>query len=350
MASHKVSTDLSVASSRSCTPRAHASIPGKREFNSKISALSVDFEQVHIVSRRRVVSSSGSVTGASCVDGSNTRGDLPPPSFPLKQNSWVLDPADQGETCHPTTLLQQDCLRSSLSSKALSFGEGANSLPGASSRDRAAQGYSPQQSNNRAYRLSPKCSRSPSTSTGTSNRPHTTAATKPTHSRLVKQPQSFRVVSTNAMKVAKSGKTSFSEERVPGDGCEREQWQDEDDLQEDPDVLSDLDQEESEEEEDEEEDEDVVFLTDSCDSEGLVRGGAEGRGLLLRKASSSDSSGVWSDASSHQHSRGLWYGRGGGGGVSGMQVRRYVRMYVCTVSRMEDLHCLILHYDYILCV
>ena len=326
MASHKVSTEPSVASSRNCTPRAYASIPGKREYSSRISALSVDFEQVHIVSRRRV-SSSGSVTGAACVDGSNTRRDPPPPSFPLKQNSWVLDPADQGETCHPTTLLQQDCLCSSLTSKSLSFGEGTNSLPEASSRDRAAQGYSPQQSNSRAYRVSPKCSRSTSTSTGASNRPHTTAATKPTHSRLVKQPQSFRVVST---RVAKSGKTSFGEERVPGDGCEREQWQDEDELQEDPDVLSDLDQEESEEED---EDEDVVCLTDSCDSGGPVRGGAEGRGVLLRKASSSDSSGVWSDASSHHHSRGLWHWRGGGGGISGMRVC----ICICTYVYM---HCL----------
>ena len=298
MASHNFGTEPN-----GCMSRAYASIPGKREYSSRISALSVDFEQVHIVSRRRGVSSSGSVTRASSVDGSSGQ-RRPPPSFPFKQNSWVLDPADEREPCHSPTLLQQDSQRQSSSAKPLSFEEGASLTPTTSSRDRGAQGYSPQQSKH-AYRLSPKCGRRPSASTGATNHPHTTTAAKPAGSQRVKQSlrsQTLPKRSTCTINVARSGKTPFDadEERIPGDGCDKEQWQDEDALEEDPDVLSDLDQEESEEEEEEEE---GVFFSDSCSSGG----GAEGRGPFLRKASSSDSSGVWSDASTQDHpSRGLW--------------------------------------------
>ena len=316
MASGKPSTE---PSGRSCASRAYASIPGKREYISRISALSVDFEQVRIVSRRRGVSSSGSATRASCVDGSTAVRRQPrPPSFPLKENSWVLDPADQGEPYHPTTLLQKDFQCSPLSSKSLSFGEGASLLPKAPSREQAAQGHSPQQSN-RAFRLSPKSSRVSSDSNGATDRPLTTPATKPASSRQVTQSLTSHTLPkkpASTLKVANGGISPFSagEERVPGDGCEKDHWPDEDVLEEDPDVLSDLDQEESEEEEEEEE-EDGVFLSDNYSNGGLPRRGVEGWGALLRKVSSSDSSGVWSDASTQDHhSRGLWHSSGEEGG------------------------------------
>lgn len=299
MASHKGSRERA----KSSVSRAYASIPGKRECSSRISALSVDFEQVHIVSRRRGLSSSaGSVTTAfsSCDDGSSAR-----PSFPLKQNSWVLDPDEEGEVCYPSKLLQEDFQCFSTPTKPLSFREEAILKPSTSSCDRAARSGSPHQPSH-TYRLSHKCSKPPLT--GAASRPHTTSASnhKSKHSRTS---QTSPKRSSCTIKVGKRRKTPFiaDEERVPGDGCEKEEWRDEDVLEEDPDVLSGLDQEESGEEGEEDEEEDGVFFSDSCSSGGLVRGGAEGRSLFLKKVSSSDSSGVWSGTSAQDHhSRGVW--------------------------------------------
>lgn len=325
MASHKGGRERA----KSSVSRAYASIPGKRECSSRISALSVDFEQVHIVSRRRGLSSSaGSVTKASSSydDVSSAR-----PSFPLKQNSWVLDPDDEGEVCYPSKLLQEDFQCFSTPTKPVSFREEAVLKPSASSCDRAARSSSPQQPSH-AYRLSHKCSKPPLT--GSASRPHTTSVSKPAgnhkgkHSRTS---QTMPKTSACAIKVGKSRKTPFSadEERVPGDGCEREEWRDKDVFEEDSDVLSGLDQEESGEEEEEA---DSVFFSDSCSSGGLVGGVAEGRSLFLKKVSSSDSSGVWSDASAQDHhSRGVCKWVVGVGVVESVVGGREVMCWGCTM-------------------
>ena len=301
MASHKGDTERA----RSSVSRGYASIPGKRECNSRISALSVDFEQVHIVSRRGLGLSAGSVTTVSSnVEGSSTR-----PSFPLKQNSWVLDPDAEEEACCQPKLLQEDLQCFSMPTKPLSSREKTSVKPSASSRDQTARSSSSQQPNH-AYRLSSKCSKLPLT--GAASRPHTTSASKPASNQRGKHsrtPQTVPKRSTCTTKTVMCRKSPFSadEERVPGDGCEWDEWRDECVFEEDSDVLSGLDQEESDGEEEDEDEDGGVFLSDSCSSGGLVRGGAEGRSLFLKKVSSSDSSGVWSDASAQDHhSRGAF--------------------------------------------